>query len=284
MRRLAQPGPAPEERIESLCVPGIALDWALTPGDDLITALTAPLIAAGCRAGSVTFVDVALHPFRYLLPGPARDAAHVAWFSDPHDPTGDPAQATMVEYAAATFGWRDGAPFVHCHGVWTEPDGSRRGGHMLPEECRIAGPGHARGWGSAAARIVVEPDAETNFPLFHPRPIRPTRDAAPLRLILARLRPNQDLSEALATLCARHGASRATLRGSLGSLIGARFADGRTVPDPATEVLVRDGQIHDGQARLTLAVIDQTGAVHCGPLAPGENAVCITFEAMLEVQ
>ena len=284
MRRLAQPGPAPAERIDSLSVPGIALDWALTPGEDLITALTAPLIAAGCRAGSVTFADVALHPFRYVLPGPARDAAHAAWFSDPRDPAGDPARATMVDYAAATFGWREGAPFVHCHGVWTEPDGTRRGGHMLPDACRIAGAGQARGWATRAARITVEPDAETNFPLFHPRPIRPTRETAPLRLILARLRPNQDLSEALVTLCARHGASRATLRGSLGSLIGARFTDGRSVPDPATEVLVRSGQIENGQTQLTLAVIDQTGTVHCGPLSRGENAVCITFEAMLEVQ
>jgi len=287
MRRHVQPGPAPDDRIESCAAAGAVLDYTLAPGADLIAALTGPLVAAGFRAGAIAFADARLRPFRYVLPGPPRDGAHVAWFSDPHDPAGDPSRPTVVEYANATFGWRDGAPFVHCHGVWTEPDGARRGGHMLPEETFLAGPARARAWVTREATITADPDPETNFPLFHPVPAAapPSREGP--RLILARLRPNQDLGEALVALCARHGLRAATVRASLGSLIGARFADGRAVDDPATEVLVRSGRIAPGAdgrlaARLDLAVVDGAGRVTEGALEAGENPVCITFEAMLE--
>ena len=287
MRLHVQPGPAPDDRIESIAVAGAVLDYTLAPGADLIAALTAPLIAAGYRAGAIAFAGARLRPFRYVLPGPPRDPAHVAWFSDPHDPSGDPSRPTMVESANATFGWRAGAPFVHCHGVWTEPDGSRRGGHMLPEETFLASPARARAWVTRAATITVDPDPETNFPLFHPVRADGAEGGEGPRLILARLRPNQDLGAGLVALCTRHGLRAATVRASLGSLIGARFADGRTVEDPATEVLVRSGRIAPGAdgrlaARLDLAVVDGAGQVTEGVLETGENPVCITFEAMLE--
>ena len=288
MRSLRQPGPAPAERIESFAAAGRVIEYVLQPGLSLNEALTAPLVAAGLRAGAIVFAGAELAPFRYVLPGPARDPAHVAWFSDTHTPRGDPAGRTLVERANATFGWRAGAPFVHCHGVWIEPDGSRHGGHMLPEETFLAAGGTARAWATASVAIRVDPDAETNFPLFHPVPAgEPPEAAAGPRLILARLRPNQDLAAAIETLCRRHGLAAATVRGSLGSLIGARFADGREVADHATEVLVREGRVApdpDGRPRATLdlAVVDMAGTVHEGALAAGENPVCITFELMLE--
>ena len=37
-----------------------------------------------------------------------------------------------------TLGERDGAPFFHCHGLWTEADGRLGGGHLLPEETMVA--------------------------------------------------------------------------------------------------------------------------------------------------
>ncbi len=289
MRRLTQPGPAPAERIESLAARGVLFGYALEPGRTLIEALTAPLVAAGMQSAAITFTNAALAPFRYVLPGPPRDQAHVAWFSDPHRPAGDPARPTMVETANATFGWRDGAPFVHCHGVWVEPDGTSRGGHMLPEETIIAAPARARAWALGGVRITVDPDPETNFPLFHP--VRPPAGAAgpdgQFPLIAARIRPNEDIGAALVALCARHGLASATVRGSLGSLIGAAFADGRVVPDPATEVLVRHGRVAPGPdgalaATLDLVVVDAQGRPHEGRLAAGENPVCITFELMLE--
>ena len=291
MRRLVQPGPVPSARCESLGGAGVVLDYTLEPGCDLIAALTGPLIAAGLACAAIRFGGALLSPFRYVLPGPARDGAHVAWFSDPHTPAGDPARPSLVLGANATFGWRAGAPFVHCHGVWTEPDGRRRGGHMLPEQTVLAAPARARAWGMAGVAITVDPDPETNFPLFHPVPaVRPAALPAagrPTRLIAARVRPNEEIGAALVGLARAHGFAAARVCASLGSLIGARFSDGREVADPATEVLVRDGRIAPGAdgalaARLDLAVVDAAGRVHTGRLAPGANAVCITFEAMLE--
>ena len=288
MRSLRQPGPAAAERSESFAAAGRVIDYTLRPGRSLNEALTAPLVAAGMRAGAIVFGGCALAPFRYVLPGPARNPAHVAWFSDPHTPRGDPAARTGVERANATFGWRDGTPFVHCHGVWTEPDGARRGGHMLPDETFIAAAGPARAWALADVAISVDPDPETNFPLFHPVAVaEPPAAMDGPRLIVARLRPNQDLTAAIETVCRRHGIRAATLRGGLGSLIGARFADGREVADHATEVLVRAGHVAPGadgapRATLDLAVVDMEGTVHEGALVAGENPVCITFELMLE--
>jgi predicted DNA-binding protein with PD1-like motif len=293
MRRLVQPGPVAAARSESFAAVGRVLDYDLAPGANLIEALTGPLLAAGFRSASITFAGAALHPFRYVLPGPPRDGTHVAWFSDPHLPAGDPARATRVETANATFGWRDGTPFVHCHGVWTEPDGTRRGGHMLPEETFLAAPAPARAWGLAVAAIRVDPDPETNFPLFHPvaaeEPVGVAIAGRPARLVVARVRPNEEIGAALVALCRRHGLHGAAVRGSLGSLIGAAFADGRTVADPATEVLVREGRIAPGPggalaAELDLVVVDGAGHPHAGRLAPRENAVCITFEVMLEAE
>ncbi|MGH7040673.1 MAG: hypothetical protein ACREFY_00895, partial [Acetobacteraceae bacterium] len=226
MRHLVQPGPALAERIESLVGSGLELDYILQPGRNLTEALTAPLVAAGLRSAAIVFGAAALAPFRFVLPGPARDAAHVAWFSDPHDPGGDPSRPTLVETANATFGWRGGVPFVHCHGVWVEPDGTRRGGHMLPEETFITAPGavssagppaapaRARAWGLTDVAITVDADPETNFPLFHPIAVpvgAPARVGASAglgassgsdapaagtrrvgRLITARIRPNQE--------------------------------------------------------------------------------------------
>lgn len=305
MRRLLQPGPAPAERIESLAGAGLVLDYILEPGRNLIEALADPLIASGVQSAAIVFAGAALAPFRYVLPGPAHDGAHVAWFSAPHGPAGDPARPSLVETANATFGRRDGKPFVHCHGVWVEPDGTRRGGHMLPDETFVAAPGRARAWGLVNVAITVDPDPETNFPLFHPVAApRGGPGGAPrggpgggpgggvvvdggIRLIAARIRPNQDIGAALVALCARHGLTRAVVRGSLGSLIGAAFTDGRAVPDLATEVLVRDGMIAPGPdgalaARLDLVVVDALGRPHEGRLRAGENPVCITFEAMLQ--
>jgi len=277
MRSLRQPGPASAERIESVMVRGRRIAYALRAGMTLNEALTAPLAAAGLSCGAIRFEGAVLDPFAFVVPHPAPDASHVAYFS----PTRRPAGGARVEVACATFGWRDGAPFVHCHGAWDSADGG--GGHVLPLDSIVARAGVAVAWGSAESRIAVEPDPETNFPLFRPRAVpAPVTGADGARLAVARVRPNQDLGPALAEACRRHGIARAALRGSLGSLIGARFEDGRKVDDIATEVMVLQGEATPEGARIEMLVVDMRGAVHRGWLAPTGNPVCITFEAMLE--
>ncbi|MEO9189452.1 MAG: DUF296 domain-containing protein, partial [Acetobacteraceae bacterium] len=276
MRRLTQPGPAPPERIVARAGHAETRDFALSAGDSLNDALTRPLAQAGFHSGAIVFEGAVLAPFRYYLPGPSADAAHAAWFAGPHE-----AAFARIETANATFGWRDGAPYVHCHAVWVEPEGIRRGGHIIPEASTVRDAGTARAWALRDVVVSAAYDPETNFTLFVPQdgPDAPG-------LIAARLRPNEDLCVAIESLCRTRGIIAAAVRGSVGSLVGARFTHGDSVADHATEVLVRQGVVRevDGapRAELSLLVADMRGQVHEGVLTRGENAVCITFELFLE--
>lgn len=275
MRRLAQPGPAPAERIVARAGKATALVVALEAGRSLNEALTAPLAGAGFTCGTLAFGGVVLAPFRYYLPGPPQDDTHAAWFAGPHE-----AAFALVERANATFGWRDGAPYVHCHAVWTGPDGTRRAGHIIPEATGVQDGGEAQAWALPDVRVEARADPETNFSLFTPE----GHDDE--GLIVARIRPNEDLCEAVEALCRTRGIAAALVRGSIGSLVGARFTDGSGVDDPATEVLVMHGAVHSTAngpvADLALLVADMAGRPHQGVLRRGENAICITFELFLE--
>jgi hypothetical protein len=269
IRSLPQPGPVHPDRID--CCPGDAmpLRYTLAPGLTLIEAITGPLIEAGFQCATVVFHDIALSPFRYVMPGPADDDSHVAYFSAPREPKG----TARIEQANATFGWADGKPFIHCHAVWIEPDGRRRGGHILPADTIVASAGDAHAWGFRDVRIDTRLDPETNFTL-----LQPTGTGFSGGDVVVRVKPNQDIITAIEKIGIRDG----KIRGSLGSLIGARFADGSCVDDHATEVLVREGHICDGVASLDLLVVDMQGEVHEGSLQRGENPVCITFDLFVE--
>ena len=277
MRRLIQPGPVHPERIESFEGRSRRLEFSLQPGLSLNDALTRPMVDAGMRSAALVFAGGALGPFSYVMPGPPTDDAHVAYFSAPRSPPGE----TVVEIANATFGWRDGAPFVHCHGAWIEEGTHRRGGHMLPHETIIAAATTVHAWALPDVAIEADPDPETNFTLFHP--VQAAKATEGNRTIVARIRPNEDITSAIEAIAHRHHLSAAIVRGSLGSLIGARFADGTSVTDHATEVLVRSGHLHEGTAVLDMLVVDMAGMVHEGRLVRGDNPVCITFELVLEV-
>jgi predicted DNA-binding protein with PD1-like motif len=275
MRTLKQPGPVHPERITWFRGELRSLRFALPAGATLNQALTEPLVAAGLQSATLVFRDAALNPFRYVMPGPADDGSHVAWFSTPHAPDG----TSRIEQANATFGWADGKPLVHCHAVWTEPDGRGRGGHILPQETIIAETAEAAAWGFADIRIQATADEETNFTLFQPS----GRSMPGAGGILARIRPNEDVVSAIQAICHRNGIRDAAIRGSLGSLVGARFTDGRRIDDHATEVLVRQGLVRNGEPALELLVVDMQGAVHQGWLERGENPVCITFDLVLNI-
>ena len=207
------------------------------------------------------------------MPGPADDTSHVAYFTAPRAPEG----VTRIEQANATFGWADGKPSLHCHAAWVEPDGQRRGGHILPGDSVVAEATEVEAWGFRTVRVATAPDAETNFTLFQPSGV-----STPGTAVFARVKPNEDLVLAVETIAAAHAMRDADVRGSLGSLIGAAFANGTSVADHATEVLVRSGSIRNGIAELDLLVVDMAGKVHSGPLTRGENPVCITFDLVLE--
>jgi hypothetical protein len=134
MRTLVQPGTPHPERIEAYEGRSHRLEFSLKPGTSLNDALTQPLVAAGMQCAALVFKGGALGPFSYVMPGPPDGPSHVAYFSAPRTPPGYAA----METANATFGWRDDAPFVHCHGAWIEQDTHRRGGHILPHETIVA--------------------------------------------------------------------------------------------------------------------------------------------------
>lgn len=282
-RTLLQPGPIAASRIESVIAPLEEVAFTLEPGLSLNEAIARPLQAAGLTAAAVQFEGGTLSPFRYVIPAAATDAVHAAWYSETFAPEG----ATVIERANVTFGFRDGAPFTHCHAFWRLPDGRRGAGHILPLETRIASPIKAKAWGTRAARIVVRPDAETNFSLFTPESVNAPGLDTGRRLILARLRPNIELGTALEDICRRHGLARARVRASLGSIVGAVFDDAPELEDPATEFLVLDGDVAPDaagelKARLRIGIVGLSGGLREGWLTPGRNMVCITCEFALE--
>lgn len=272
MRTLSQPGPPGSPRTVMARGALSALSFPLRPGLSLHEAVTAPLVEAGFQGGTVEITGGALDPFRYVMPGPPDGPDHVAYFTAPVAPAG----VTRLERANLTFGWHEGAPFLHCHAVWVEPDGHRRGGHILPRESVVAGAGTVSAWGFRDVRVETGFDAETNFTLFG------VAGGSGAGAVAARVRPNVDICEAVEHLAASCGWSEAVVRGSVGSLVGAAFDDGRTVPDYATEVLVSRGRVTGGRAALDLAVVDMRGEVHEGRLARGANGVLITFDLVLE--
>lgn len=273
MRALVQPGPVHPRRIDSFSGEAAETRFTAHAGATLLDALTAPLVAAGFHSAVLRFSGAAVAPFHYVMPAPAADDRHVAWFSTTHRPPGQ----SWIEHGRATFGWRDGQPFLHTHAVWREADGTQKGGHILNDETVLNAPVTIQAWGFRALRIDMRDDPETGFTLFHPSGT-PTEST---NAVLARVRPNEDILTAIETIARRHAMPDARIVGSVGSLIGTRFTDGRDVADHATEVLVLDGAVTAGRPSLDVMSVDMGGSVRAGSLAHGENPVCITFDLVL---
>ncbi|WP_343586298.1 DUF296 domain-containing protein, partial [Herbaspirillum sp.] len=147
----------------------------------------------------------------------------------------------------------------------------------------------AQAWGLHDATMATKYDPETNFTLFHPTRLEGRERAAHgKRVVLARIRPDEDLTMAIEDVCSSHGIAHAVIRGSVGSIIGADFEDGRVLEDRATEILVRSGEVRSGpdglRAQLDIALINPEGKVCEGVLARGRNPVLICFELVIEEQ
>lgn len=115
------------------------------------------------------------------------------------------------------------------------------------------------------------------------------------RLVVARLKPNQDLTESIEALCAEHAISRAIVRGAVGSLIDARLAfrsgDGwreQLVSGPGVEILNVFGEIDarseaaGGLPMLHGMVADTGGRMYAGRFVRGGNLSFITIEVTLQ--
>jgi predicted DNA-binding protein with PD1-like motif len=284
MRRIEQPGPPAPERIQWVAGRGRAFAFTLQAGLPLLEAARRGFAAAGFTSGALNMQGGALGPFAYVMPALSKTGANAAFYSDTFRPGG----ITRLKMGAMTLGTRDGAPFYHCHALWTEASGRLNGGHLLPEETIVAEPFEVEAFGIDGAAFTAELDPETNFKLFGPVAIAATGAKTSSRAFALRLRPNQDFAGALEGFCRQHGIFRARIHGGVGSTIGAQFTDGSNIVPFATELAIRSGTITQGeggalQAELDIALVDYLGGLAEGRLVRGDNPVLMTMELVLEV-
>lgn len=283
MRSIKQPGTPAVERIQWVAARGRAFSFTLQAGLPLLEAARRGFAAEGFAGGVLNFDHGALGPFGYVMPALSKTGENAAFYSDTYRPAG----VTRTRLGSMTLGMRDGAPFYHCHGLWTEADGKASGGHMLPDETVVAEPFEVQAFGVDGAMFTAEPDPETNFKLFGPVVSASTGARTTSRAFALRLRPNQDFAFCLEAFCRAHGIARAKIHGGVGSTIGARFTHGGVTEPFATELAITAGTIAPGasgalEAALNVALIDYTGGVAEGRLVRGDNPVLMTMELVLE--
>jgi len=281
MRRIDHPGPAGSERIAAVAGSAVPLRFVLEPGLTVDEAVASGMKSAGCIGGFVEFRGGQCEPFRYVMPAASSDPRYVAWYSETFEPDGP----VNVRRACAIVGMRDGKTFLHCHGIWDTSEGQRMG-HMLAPLSMVAEPIEVTGIGFRDATFEAGPDQETNFTLFEPVRRAGAHPATTGNgVLIAKVRPNQDITLAIEEICSRHGVARANVYG-IGSLNGVRFVGGTRVNSHATEVLIHNGSAEsaDGQvhARLVVDAVDMAGGISSGEIVRGDNPVCITFELVIE--
>ncbi|MCP3383373.1 DNA-binding protein [Bradyrhizobium sp. CCGUVB4N] len=283
MRSIKQPGAPVTERIQWVEARGRAFSFTVEAGLPLLEAARRGFAAEGFTSGVLNFGHGALGPFGYVMPALSRTGENAAFYSDTYRPAG----VTRTRLGSMTLGMRDGAPFYHCHGLWTEADGKASGGHMLPDETVVSEPFEVQAFGIEGAMFTAEPDLETNFKLFGPVAAARTGARTTSRAFALRLRPNQDFAGCLEAFCKAHGIARAKIHGGVGSTIGARFTHGGVIEPFATELAITAGTIAPDtsgalEAALDVALIDYTGGMAEGRLVRGDNPVLMTMELVLE--
>ena len=284
MRSIKQPGAPVPERIQWVEARGRAFTFTVQAGLPLLEAARRGLAAEGFAGGVLNFTNGALGPFGYVMPALSKTGENAAFYSDTYRPAG----VTRTRLGSMTLGMRDGAPFFHCHGLWSEADGKASGGHMLPDETDIAEPFEVQAFGIDGAMFTAEPDPETNFKLFGPVAAASSGARTTSRAFALRLRPNQDFAGCLEAFCRAHGIARAKIHGGVGSTIGASFTHGGVTEPFATELAITTGTIVPDtsgalEAALDVALIDYAGGIGEGRLVRGDNPVLMTLELVLEV-
>ncbi|MDO5369542.1 DUF296 domain-containing protein [Paracoccus sp. (in: a-proteobacteria)] len=268
---MIHPGPRAAERVQVARTRLVPIEGTLQAGETVMAGVARLFAEAGCPGGMVFLDGVTCDPMRFVLPALSSDASHAAWYSDTFAPEGP----TRIEAATASVGQRDGAAFLHCHGIWGTGD-SRAMGHLLPLDSVVAQDTAVTGIGAQDAWFDSRPDAETNFTLFQISGSLP--DAFGL---IARIAPGEDVVTAVEALCAEAGWTEARVHG-LGSIDHILFEDGARVDCLATELRFADARVEGGRAHLPIDVVDIDGTLFHGVLARGENPVGVTLEILIE--
>lgn len=283
MRRIEQPGTGTPERIQWVECGGRGFSLTLQAGVPLLEAVRSGFAAEGFVSGVVKLDGLKLSPFAYVMPALSKTPEHAAFYSETFRPEG----GARIEVGAMTFGQRDGAPFFHAHALWLEGDDKRSGGHILPDETTVAETITLQAVGLDGAVFTAELDSETHFKLFGPVAAASGGVGAG-RFFALRVKPNVDFCGALEAFCAERGIREAVIHGGVGSTIGARFVDGGTVENFATEVAITEGRVAAGaggfEATIDVALVDYSGALATGRLLRGDNPVLMTFELVVKAR
>ena|SRR5690554_3277311 len=274
MEHIQHPGTPATERFTALPCHVQEQPLTLRGGQTLHDAIVAAAADAGIDGAFIELSDTPLARLRYVIPGHDPSGERAAWYSATHEM----APPARLLQAGLHLGQRDGEPFLHCHGLWQDRNGTPAMGHLLPQESWLEDDVQVTAWRLDGARLSTAYDAETHFPLFTPTQVEASQ-VAPNGLLFT-LRPNQDLSEAVLAIAAHHGIRQARLSG-LGSLVGTTFTDGTRITSHATEVLILDGQLNQGELSIRLASVGINGHHHSATLASGRNSVCVTAELLL---
>ncbi|MDR7126711.1 DUF296 domain-containing protein [Pseudotabrizicola sp. 4114] len=267
---MIHPGPRSADRVQAVHTTLIPVRGVLPAGTTVMQAVGDLFAAHGCKGGVLALDGATCAPLRYVLPALSTDGLHAAWYSDTHAPDGP----VTITRATATVGWRDGAPFLHCHGIWT-PGEVPRMGHLLPFDSVLAADAQVSGLGSSDAWFEGLPDPETAFTLFTPQ------GGGNGPALLARILPEEDCMTAIEALCAAHGIRDARLHG-VGSIDHIRFAEGHRMDCLATELRLDGATIRAGRATLPIQVVDIHGTIATGTLTHGGNPVGVTLELIIE--
>ncbi|MCW1931260.1 hypothetical protein [Pararhodobacter zhoushanensis] len=234
-------------------------------------AKSAALALADYDGGWLVIENETLTTLDFVIPGEDATGAHAAWYAGPYQ-----MGAGRIDHLGMHVGRKDGAAWIHGHGVFDAPgwEGPRMG-HILPFESRLAHPIRARGWGIRGARLQVCAELETNFPLFQPVDLGGGTNAA-----LVTLRPNQDMNAALALAAAEAGITDGQVLG-LGSIVRPKLQGQPRIDSHATELLLTQGTLQNGVARIETEIVTLDASIHKGWLEPGQNGVCITAELLV---
>ena len=260
--------PGPRAAVRALAAPASLqpVSGVLPAGRNVMAGVARLFADAGCKGGVVWLDGAICDPMRFVLPAPSTDGLHAAWYSGTHAPGGP----VTIDRATATVGWKDGAPFLHCHGTW---GGTM--GHLLPFDSVLAADAHVTGLGAPDVWFEALPDAETAFTLFTPQ------GTGTGTSLLARILPGEDVITAIEALAARHSMTGARLHG-VGSIDHIRFADGGRMDCHATELRLDGAVLANGRATIPIEVVDIRGTIMRGTLERGENPVGVTLELVIE--
>ncbi|WP_353471681.1 hypothetical protein PVT71_10235 [Salipiger sp. H15] len=270
IQRLGHPGPRAEARFAARPCRAAPVQLRLAAGVSFEQAVVQGFAEAGFSAGYLRLAGAAFERLDYVIPAPAPGDGRAAWYSATHR-----LQHARLSEAGLHLGTKNGAPFLHCHGLWSAGEEPLRMGHLLAPDSVLAEETVATGWGLTGAALEVRPDPETGFDLFTPVPCGIEAEGHPA--LLCTLRPNEDPHALL--VAAGETLGRARIEG-IGSLVNTSFEAG-WLESYATEVLLRCGRLTGDSVILNAASVGFDGAPMSGVLRPHENRICITAELLL---